>query len=840
MKTKSLIFPILVCLLLLTGTSAAHAHPADVYAQTLNITISQTSLQIVWEVKPGPMLSSFLWYEADADQDGNLTTLEADAWGGARAALLTATLDDKPLSLLIDSVKMPADLQNFQAGQEFITFILSAPLPQGAVSTQRLHLDNELEPQKSVNWFYISGAEDTAFLLPAQKNQSITIDIVQDRTLITDQNTLLVTWDSGVPSLPAGQEKDVVTAASEQVVPALAKNSPQEILLNLVRAENFSVSFYLFALGISLALGALHALTPGHGKTVVAAYLVGTRGTTRHAIALGSIVTLTHTGSVFLIGLFTLAASQYILPTSIIPVLEVLSGLLIVGLGIYLFWQRYLQWRGPAVTPMKGIKKISAAKARSPVKVQDKTHHHDAGHHHDHEHGHDHSHEIPEAITWRSLITLGVSGGLVPCPDAIAILLVAIAINRILLGLTLIISFSLGLAVVLIVIGLLMVNGSRLFTRVDAFNKLAPVMPMVSAGIVLILGFGLTYGAVTKLQSGSSLWIPVASQGSINEAQIIYMNADENDHKQLFSVDTKGSEPRQLTDAAKSVVGYAISPDQKQLIYIEQTEEVEYGIWLMSLDGAENRLVASCKEAQCGSPIWSPDGQNVVYEYMAENTDGTTIGISSLWWLDVSSGEARPVFQEDRLPGINPRWSPDGEWLSYATPEGLRLYRLEDGENRMINNTLRAAAQWSPDSRSILLRDVVVKNDQFVTQLFLYDLSSGTITNLSADENMENILAAWSPDGKFISVVRRDLSNPRGDQIWVMRADGSQARAITNAPAVLHGNLGWSPDGKYLLYDLYLLDTFPIESRLEMLNTKTGEVTNLEVKGYNPKWIWNK
>ncbi len=119
--------------------------------------------------------------------------------------------------------------------------------------------------------------------------------------------------------------------------------------------------------------------------------------------------------------------------------------------------------------------------------------------HHHHEHGHDHSHEIPEAITWRSLITLGISGGLVPCPDAIAILLVAIAINRILVGLALIISFSLGLAIVLIVIGLLMVNGSRLFTRSDAFNRLTPVMPMVSAGIVLILGFGLTYGAVSKL-----------------------------------------------------------------------------------------------------------------------------------------------------------------------------------------------------------------------------------------------------------------------------------------------------------------------------------------------------
>lgn len=836
-KLFGLIF-ILTILLSTTGTKV-RAHPVDLYAQTLNVTFSQIGLQITWDVKPGPMLTSYLWYQVDADQDGTVTSLEADTWGSARAALLTATLDDKPLPLSMDSVELPVSLQEFQSGEEFITFTLSVKWPQNAPNAQQLFLNNELETQKSINWFYVSASENTAFLLPDQKNQTITIDIIIDRELLTDQGKLLSSWDSGTPALILGQQKDIVTATSEQVVPALAKNSPQEILLNLVRTENFSFLFYIFALGISLALGALHALTPGHGKTVVAAYLVGSRGTTWHAIALGSIVTLTHTGSVFLIGLFTLAASQYILPTSIIPVLEIVSGLMIIGLGLYLFWQRFQQWRGPAAETKKTIKNISTTKAKSPLRVQDKAHHHlhDANHH---EHGHDHSHEIPETITWRSLVTLGISGGLVPCPDAIAILLVAIAINRILLGLTLIISFSLGLAVVLIVIGLLMVNSSRLFTRMDSFNKFAPVMPVVSAGIVLLLGFGLTYGAVTKLTGSKSPSIAATGQGSINEAQIIYLNTDETDHKQLLMVDTKGSEPRQLTNAARGVVDFAISPDQKQVAYFEQTEEIQYNLWIMKTDGTENRLAASCEEAECGRPVWSPDGKRVIYEHMAVSADGSTTGMSSLWWFDITTGEAQSVFQEDRLPGTNPRWSPNGEWLSYAASDGIRLYHLASGENRIIKNTLKVAAQWSPDSKSILLRDVIIKHDQFITQLFLYDLAAETITNLNPNESMENILAAWSPDGEFISVVRRDLANPRGDQIWIMRADGSDAHAITDAPAVLHGNLNWSPDGKYLLYDLYLLDTFPIESRLEMLNIKTGQIINPGAEGYNPKWVWNK
>jgi Tol biopolymer transport system component len=160
------------------------------------------------------------------------------------------------------------------------------------------------------------------------------------------------------------------------------------------------------------------------------------------------------------------------------------------------------------------------------------------------------------------------------------------------------------------------------------------------------------------------------------------------------------------------------------------------------------------------------------------------------------------------------------------------------GQSRLIPNTLGAAVQWSPDSSSILLRDVVIKHDQYVTQLFLYDLSSGTLTNINPNENMENILAAWSPDGTSIAVVRRDLSIPRGDQIWIMRADGGEAHALTNTSAVLHGTLNWSPDGKYILYDLYLLDSFPLQARLEMININNREITDLKKIGYNPKWIW--
>lgn len=165
------------------------------------------------------------------------------------------------------------------------------------------------------------------------------------------------------------------------------------------------------------------------------------------------------------------------------------------------------------------------------------------------------------------------------------------------------------------------------------------------------------------------------------------------------------------------------------------------------------------------------------------------------------------------------------------------MIQFESGETRVIQNALGAAAEWSPDGKSVLLRDVVIQEGRFIAQLFLYEIESKTMRQVGGKENIENILAAWSPDGKWIAVVRRDLSIPRGDQIWLMRPDGSGARVLTDTPAVLHGSLVWSPDGKYLLYDLYLLDSVPLKSRVEMIEIETGEVKTL-TDGYRPIWLW--
>jgi ABC-type nickel/cobalt efflux system permease component RcnA len=218
---------------------------------------------------------------------------------------------------------------------------------------------------------------------------------------------------------------------------------------------------------VAFGWGALHALSPGHGKAMVAAYLIGTRGSARHAIGLGAIVTFTHTIGVFTLGFVTLLLSQYILPEDLYPWLNLIAGLLVVTVGL-------------------GVLRVRVRHARA---------HRAHNHHH---HGHDHSHDVPDRVTWRGLAGMGAAAGLIPCPSALVVLLGAIAQHQVGLGLVLILAFSLGLAATLTGLGLAVVYGKRALARVRVPSGLVTALPAASAVLIVGVGLVLTAQAIPK------------------------------------------------------------------------------------------------------------------------------------------------------------------------------------------------------------------------------------------------------------------------------------------------------------------------------------------------------
>lgn len=260
-----------------------------------------------------------------------------------------------------------------------------------------------------------------------------------------------------------------------------------DFLSQLLNRREIPLSMVLLGLVVAFGLGAIHALSPGHGKTIVAAYLVGSRGTVKHALFLGGMVTFTHTISVFFLGLTTLFLSQYVLPEKIIPVLGAISGISIVWIGGMLLVQRA---RG-----LRGHDHSHDHPHSHDHHHHDHDHDHDHDHHHDHDHGtHGHSH-VPEGeITMGSLIALGASGGLVPCPSALVLLLSSIALGRIGFGLLLLLSFSAGLAIVLMAIGVAVLYAKNLLpdSQKAARHPAFRLIPVISAAMIVCIGLVMT------------------------------------------------------------------------------------------------------------------------------------------------------------------------------------------------------------------------------------------------------------------------------------------------------------------------------------------------------------
>ncbi|HLK23015.1 MAG TPA: hypothetical protein VKT81_28925 [Bryobacteraceae bacterium] len=271
-------------------------------------------------------------------------------------------------------------------------------------------------------------------------------------------------------------------------------------LSRLLHEKELTPWMMLVGIALAFVLGGAHALTPGHGKTIVAAYLVGSRGTLKHAAFLGAMVTFTHTISVFILGIATLFFFRFVMPETITQWLGVISGLSIVGIGL---WMAYTRWR---------------TASHHHHHEHDHHHHHDHDHdhdhhahdhhhHHDHDHAHDHQHHdhdhhhhgpgghshVPDELSWGGLVALGASGGLVPCESALVLLLGAVALQRVGFGLLLLVSFSAGLAIVLMAIGAIVLYARNLLPeRKHSHNAFFRYVPVASAAVVTVIGLIMT------------------------------------------------------------------------------------------------------------------------------------------------------------------------------------------------------------------------------------------------------------------------------------------------------------------------------------------------------------
>jgi len=483
LKSRYVGLGLLSCLAILffwfTAVTPSQAHWADMAAS--EIVVSESEVQMTLTFPTG--LAAF----ADIDQNGQLSTEEVNTHTAALQTFLSEKIR------ITNSENQPAIFSVAPLQQ-----VALPPTVQAAPDTHSTLMltYSWTQPVRGVKVYY-------DLFLPGVPTASCLTTILQSGQLSTFVFT--------------------PTQRSLSLTPGLASYTAGGVLLAIAGA---------------FAWGAMHSMSPGHGKTVVGAYLVGARATPQHAIFLAITTTITHTIGVFALGLVTLFAAQYILPEQLYPWLSLFSGLMVAAIGWNLLTRRFhlSRWLGEFSSQVKRFISIQNPRKSenhySPSHVHDSVHalahthhshtHHSHTHHShhdylhsDHSHSHDHtstsiltphihSHLPPGVdgpVTWRSLLALGISGGLVPCPAALVLLLSAIALGNAGLGLVLVLAFSAGLAIVLTGLGLLLVYAKRLFKQVPSQRRLVKILPVVSALCIILIGSGISTRALMQVMS---------------------------------------------------------------------------------------------------------------------------------------------------------------------------------------------------------------------------------------------------------------------------------------------------------------------------------------------------
>ena len=333
---------------------------------------------------------------------------------------------------------------------------------------------------------------------------------------------------------------------------------------------------------------------------------------------------------------------------------------------------------------------------------------------------------------------------------------------------------------------------------------------------------------------------------------ILYLGWDENERNQVYR-QNHGEEPAQITRVEDGVLDFAVSPDGRTLVYTTLVDDGNSEIWKIDATGHDSRLILTCNQAECSQPVWAPDNRRLVYEKRNIGDDGIP-GSPYLYWLDPETGETRTVLENSEVRGTALRFSPDGQWLGYVSPEkeGAVIYNLQDGRSHFVANEIGVPVAWSPNSSQIIVPNldlVIIHGDEgddhlnhthnyeTATHLFDFDVASGESVSISGDLKVEDSVPAWSPNGDWIAFGRRFPGTSAGRQLWLMRPDGSEAYALTSDFDFTYGLPLWSPDGRYLLFQRFPIDKPDGEPGIWLFDIENGQESELVAVGMQPAWL---
>ena len=354
--------------------------------------------------------------------------------------------------------------------------------------------------------------------------------------------------------------------------------------------------------------------------------------------------------------------------------------------------------------------------------------------------------------------------------------------------------------------------------------------------------------AGVRSANGRELGAEVVWRFATGQTQAIFTLASEGSD-QLFTAPIPQNaaaelpEATQLTHVEGSVWDYAVSPVDGRIVFSALTETGSSNLWMVA-PGGQPQMLLDCGNDFCSSPSWSHDGELLLFSQRnASEFGAAAVNPPRLSIMHVASGELAPVFADSQKLGFEARWSSDDRWITYLSPDfiGIGVYNLESGEERFYPTQAGESAPWQPGQTRFVMNEQRILGERSAIHLFLVDPIADTRINLSGDEAMvEDGAAVWSPDGEWIAFRRNITQGPDATltkQLWLMRADGSDARPLTTDAEIDHGPPAWSPDGRRLIFHKVPLKGPDSVISVWTLDVETGEQRQIASPGQRPQWL---
>jgi TolB protein len=338
---------------------------------------------------------------------------------------------------------------------------------------------------------------------------------------------------------------------------------------------------------------------------------------------------------------------------------------------------------------------------------------------------------------------------------------------------------------------------------------------------------------------------------------ILYIGWDERGHNQIYRLDQPADPARALTtldpDRPGDVADFALSPDGEMVAYSLLYDDGGSAIWGVSPRGGDATLLLDCPDAECTGLSWAADSRRVAYERRLR--DGGAIASPHLFWLDTRTGETLPLVEGDVYPSYGARFAPSGDWLGYVSlpDEGVVVYRESDGQQANLASYTGMPPAWSPDGGRLIISDLSLEvihgeegddhtshSHDYATAVHLFvidDPLGEERRQLSPPGPVDDSAPAWSPSGEWVAFGRRHPDTASGRQLWLVREDGRDARALTDDQSIHHGPPSWSADGERLLYQRVAAFEPAARPSIWVMDVGSSEQEQLVAEGFQPVWF---